>query len=62
MKHLLSITDECRKLIFTQTAQLNLAEIAAEKDFWVCWTLAKLFSLPLGQHLTFKGGPSLSKA
>ena len=63
MNHLLSITDERRKLIFTQTgARLNLAEIAVEKDFWVCWTLAKLFALPPGQHLTFKGGTSLSKA
>ena len=63
MKHLLSITDERRKLIFTQTgAHLNLAEVAVEKDFWVCWTLAKLFALPPGQHLTFKGGTSLSKA
>ena len=62
MKHLLSVTDERRKLIFTQTgAHLNLVEIAVEKDFWVCWTLAKLFSLPPSQHLTFKGGTSLSK-
>lgn len=33
-----------------------------EKDFWVCWTLKKLFNLPeWGPHLTFKGGTSLSK-
>lgn len=33
-----------------------------EKDFWVCWILRELFSLPtLGGHLTFKGGTSLSK-
>jgi hypothetical protein len=43
-------------------AQLNLFEIAVEKDFWVCWTLRKLFELPeWGEHLTFKGGTSLSK-
>ena len=34
-----------------------------EKDFWVCWTLKQLFSLPeIGRHLIFKGGTSLSKA
>ena len=33
-----------------------------EKDFWVCWTLKRLFQLPgLGSHLIFKGGTSLSK-
>ena len=33
-----------------------------EKDFWVCWTLKRLFQLPdLGPHLIFKGGTSLSK-
>jgi hypothetical protein len=34
-----------------------------EKDFWVCWSLKQLFSLPdIGEHLIFKGGTSLSKA
>ncbi|OFZ79182.1 MAG: hypothetical protein A2583_00635 [Bdellovibrionales bacterium RIFOXYD1_FULL_53_11] len=33
-----------------------------EKDFWVVWTLDRLFSIPeLKSHLTFKGGTSLSK-
>lgn len=33
-----------------------------EKDYWVVWTLNQLFSLPdLEDHLTFKGGTSLSK-
>lgn len=33
-----------------------------EKDFWVCWTLRRLFALPdVGEHLIFKGGTSLSK-
>lgn len=33
-----------------------------EKDYWVVWTLNELFSLPdLKDHLTFKGGTSLSK-
>lgn len=33
-----------------------------EKDFWVCWTLSKLFSLGGLPSLLFKGGTSLSKA
>ncbi|HEY3675719.1 MAG TPA: nucleotidyl transferase AbiEii/AbiGii toxin family protein, partial [Candidatus Tumulicola sp.] len=33
------------------------------KDFWVCWTLKSLFTLPSGNpSMTFKGGTSLSKA
>jgi len=36
---------------------------SVEKDFWVCLLLRELFALPThGQHLTFKGGTSLSKA
>ena len=43
--------------------QLSLEPVSVEKDFWVCWTLRELFALPdIGQHLTFKGGTSLSKA
>jgi hypothetical protein len=33
-----------------------------EKDVWVVWTLATLYGTPLGEHLVFKGGTSLSKA
>jgi Nucleotidyl transferase AbiEii toxin, Type IV TA system len=44
-------------------AKLSLRAASIEKDFWVCWTLRELFSLPgCGPHLTFKGGTSLSKA
>ena len=42
---------------------MGLDAASVEKDFWVCWTLRELFSLPgIGDHLTFKGGTSLSKA
>jgi hypothetical protein len=63
MKTFLTMPDERRHLICTQAgARLNLAEVAVEKDFWVCWTLDKLFRLPTwGEQLTFKGGTSLSK-
>jgi len=34
---------------------------AIEKDFWVTAVLQLVFSLPISQHLIFKGGTSLSK-
>lgn len=44
-------------------ARRDLNPIIIEKDFWVCWTLRRLMSIPvLAEHLTFKGGTSLSKA
>jgi hypothetical protein len=32
-----------------------------EKDIWVVWAVQGLFSSPLGEHIVFKGGTSLSK-
>ena len=32
-----------------------------EKDVWVVWALGVLYAAPLGEHLVFKGGTSLSK-
>ena len=33
-----------------------------EKDFWVCWTLNRLFLSPtMARKILFKGGTSLSK-
>lgn len=56
--------DEERRDILQETAsRRDLAEIIIEKDFWVCWTLKRLFINPsLSPYLTFKGGTSLSKA
>ena len=63
MKAFIELPVERRRLVCTEAgARLNLFEIAVEKDFWVCWTLRKLFELPeWGEHLSFKGGTSLSK-
>ena len=63
MKEFIALSEERRRLVCTEAgAQLGLSEFAVEKDFWVCWTLRKLFELPdWGGHLTFKGGTSLSK-
>ncbi|MGB3119894.1 MAG: nucleotidyl transferase AbiEii/AbiGii toxin family protein [Verrucomicrobiales bacterium] len=44
-------------------ANLGLPPQVIEKDFWVCWTLKRLFALKsVGDDLLFKGGTSLSKA
>lgn len=54
-----------RRRIFCEEAEAKLSLPAAsiENDFWVCWTLRELFSLPeLGSCFSFKGGTSLSKA
>lgn len=40
----------------------GLANAIVEKDFWVCWTLKRLFAPRAGHPgLVFKGGTSLSK-
>jgi hypothetical protein len=57
------LSDDEQRLYFEQAAaRLGLPAVSVEKDFWVCWTLRFLFSLPdWAAHLTFKGGTSLSK-
>ena len=54
---------ERRRLICEQAEeQLDLPAASLEKDYWVCWILRELFSIPeWGQSITFKGGTSLSK-
>lgn len=39
----------------------GLANAIVEKDFWVCWTLKRLFAGGAFPGLVFKGGTSLSK-
>jgi predicted nucleotidyltransferase component of viral defense system len=44
-------------------ARVGLLAASVGKDFWVTRTIRELFSLPgWGEHLSFKGGASLSKA
>jgi hypothetical protein len=53
-----------RSALFGQTGEaLGVANTIAEKDFWVCWTLKRLFGLQNenAPALVFKGGTSLSK-
>ncbi len=54
-----------RAALFGETgAGRGVADTIIEKDFWVCWTLKRLFGLPVNAAagLVFKGGTSLSKA
>jgi hypothetical protein len=47
MREFIEMAEERRRLVCSQTgAQLNMAEVTVEKDFWVCWILDKLFRLP----------------
>ena len=40
----------------------NLPAALRGKDFWVCWTLLQLFTIPaFTGHIVFKGGTALSK-
>jgi len=58
------LSNKERDDLFKETAaKRNMANSAIiEKDFWVCWTLDKLFAIEqLRPYLIFKGGTSLSK-
>jgi hypothetical protein len=50
-------------LFSASSARRRVSAAIVEKDFWVCWTLKRLFTLPdPPAGLIFKGGTSLSKA
>jgi hypothetical protein len=57
----LPVTD--RMDLFSASARMRgLTPEIIEKDFWVCWTLKRVFTLPdPPAGLLFKGGTSLSK-
>lgn len=63
MDNFLLLKDADKKVYFDVVAhELDVTPQLIEKDFWVCWILKTIFSLPSsGSHLTFKGGTSLSK-
>lgn len=51
-----------RAVLFRETAtRRGLTQAIPEKDFWVCWALHRLYSMPDIPKLLFKGGTSLSK-
>ena len=51
--------DEKNKQLAVLNNQLGINTFNSEKDFWICWTLEKLFEL--SNQIVFKGGTSLSK-
>jgi Nucleotidyl transferase AbiEii toxin, Type IV TA system len=63
MKELHLLDSVERRLFFEVAAsELKMPLEIIEKDYWVVWALGKLFSVPdVKNHLTFKGGTSLSK-
>ena len=63
MDKFLSLNAKDKRAYFeVSAANFNIMPQLIEKDFWVCWILKVLFSLPeVGEHFTFKGGTSLSK-
>lgn len=63
MDKIAGLSETERNELFTETAaRRNMTPAIAEKDFWVTWTLDKLFAHPdLSRILMFKGGTSLSK-
>jgi predicted nucleotidyltransferase component of viral defense system len=63
MNKFLTLTAEQRRAVFERVGvNVGLPMQAVEKDFWVTIVLQTIFSLPIAQHLIFKGGTSLSKA
>ena len=52
-----------RALVINEAAgRLGLVPLIMEKDFWVCWTLGRIFEVEaVAPHVVFKGGTSLSK-
>lgn len=55
--------DDRLAFINEAAARRDVTPVIIEKDFWACWTLRRLMETPvLRDHLTFKGGTSLSKA
>src|SRR3990167_7277699 len=63
MKQLDQLSLSERTIFFEMAShQLNMPFEIIEKDFWVVWTLERLFSISeIKNHITFKGGTSLSK-
>lgn len=63
MNKVANLSKEQRKELFSETATLmNTTNAIVEKDFWVVWSLGKIFEDErLNKILMFKGGTSLSK-
>jgi predicted nucleotidyltransferase component of viral defense system len=54
-------TKKQQEIINSVSQKTGLSPVSIEKDWWVVQVLHALFSLPYCNHLSFKGGTSLSK-
>ena len=54
-------TKQQQQIIQTVAIASQLDAQSVEKDWWVTQVLKAIFSLPYAEHLSFKGGTSLSK-
>ncbi len=65
MEQILNLSRDQQAQLFLEAASRSndiKSPIIIEKDFWVCWTLQQIFSIPeISPYITFKGGTSLSK-
>lgn len=62
MNNYFQLSKEQQQMVFTQAAnKTGLPVQAVEKDLWVTVVLQMVFTLPVANHLVFKGGTSLSK-
>lgn len=52
---------EQRQILDSLQTKIGLKSAIIEKDWWVTAVLRALFRLPYSQHISFKGGTSLSK-
>ena len=56
------LTKELQLQVLEQTRSIEgLDQQVIEKDWWVTQVLRALFDIPYSEHLSFKGGTSLSK-
>lgn len=53
--------DQRKRYINTIAIENGISAETVEKDWWVTITLKAIFSSPFSEHLSFKGGTSLSK-
>ena len=62
MERIATWSSKDRRELFQETAsRRSMNEAVVEKDFWVCWTLGRLFGAEdLADRLLFKGGTTLS--
>ena len=62
MNNYFQLSKEQQQMVLTQAAnKTGLPVQAVEKDLWVTVVLQMVFTLPIANHLVFKGGTSLSK-